>query len=197
MKPLTSAQRRALTILDAHGTARVAHPNQLEPPGRLDIPAQTARVLTQNGWAVWTCAADQRGLVATRSGFTDPGRLHPTPEGHRELHRPVPDVPVFFTDSGSLKYRLKDGRWIVDDGVSAEARGTSLARTQETEAGSLEARGLTTNPGRRSRTSGDAERQDPADLGEHWAEEAAVRKAAAEGRREQARRLARGTRRAA
>lgn len=199
LKPLTTAVRRALAILDTRGTARVAaarpHPTNRD---RLDVASQTARALMRAGWATGTCHIDQRDVVLTATGrYEDPGQLRMTAEGRRELHRIVPDQPVFFTDGGAIKYRAlpreqlgSRGRWVVDDGIPDRERGYSTARGYETDDGNLEAHGLTTNPGRKSRTSGDVERQDPDDIDPRWRREAEEERAAAQDRRAKARSMA-------
>lgn len=122
------------------------------------------------------------------------GRYVLTRDGRAALREPVAEMTVYLTDGGSIRYRTRpDGRQVVDDGIPDLERGYSTARDHETETGSLEARGLTTEPGRRSRTYGgnvnEAIWQDPAELSGTWGHDAERRHAAAADRRKRARRL--------
>lgn len=157
-KQLTTRQRQALTA---------CHNNQvrIDKDGRLHGETQTMITrLARRYWIDLTLNPDKQ---TARWVLTDTGR--------KELHRAIPDEPVYFTN-GRIRYRLlnpdpanpKDlGRWVVDDGIPAEHRGYSTAREHQDHDDELEALGLTRDRRRASKTQ-DVDRTDPKDLHPHW-----------------------------
>lgn len=99
---VTAAARRALTILNAHPTARVAaHRPHPDVHDGLDIAAQTARRLVENGWATMSCDITGDGLVLTATGtYHDPGRLQLLEPGRTALRRPTPETTRTLAPAG-------------------------------------------------------------------------------------------------
>lgn len=139
--------------------------------------------------------AERKALhAATHLGGTEAAKVHATPRGRLLeagwVTQPAPRDDVEDDPLAAQLIATKAGRKALNAVLHEPARagitvGVYLKHRD----------GLTTKSGRAVKEAGEV--LDPATLSGYWAEEAARRKAATENARDQARRLARATRRAA